>query len=140
MFVITVDVGINDNTRRTQKMINYIIVGLGGFIGAVLRYLIGLIPMNPQNGFPIKTFLINIIGAFAIGLVVALGVKKDWNPQLILFLKVGICGGFTTFSSFALETNQLIERGVFGCAMLYVVLSVIGALAAVYAAQYVIWR
>ena len=71
-------------------MLNCIIVGMGGFLGAVARYLIGLIPINPQNGFPIKTLLINIIGAFVIGLVVAFGAKKDWNPQLILFLKVGI--------------------------------------------------
>ena len=83
--------------------------------------------------FPIKTLLINILGAFVIGLVVAFGAKKEWNPQLILFLKVGICGGFTTFSSFALETNQLIERGAPWSAALYVILSVVGGLAAVYA-------
>ncbi len=116
-------------------MLNCIIVGIGGFIGAVVRYLIGLIPVNPQNGFPIKTLLINIAGAFLIGMVVAFGAKKEWNPQLILFLKVGICGGFTTFSSFALETNQLLEQGAGGSAALYVVLSVAGALAAVYVAQ-----
>ena len=67
-------------------------------------------------------------------------MKNDWNPQLILFLKVGICGGFTTFSSFALETNQLMERGAGWWAMFYVALSVIGALAAVYAAQYAVVR
>ena len=121
-------------------MMNCIIVGLGGFLGAVARYLIGLIPINPQNGFPVKTLLINIAGAFVIGLVVALGAKKDWNPQLILFLKVGIGGGFMTFSSFALETNQLMERGAGWWAMFYVALSVIGALAAVYAAQYAVIR
>ena len=117
-------------------MINCIIVGLGGFIGAVARYLIGLIPIGPQNGFPIKTLLINIVGAFFIGMVVALGTKKGWNPQLILFLKVGICGGFTTFSSFALETNQLLEQGAGWSAALYVVLSVVGAVAAVSVAQF----
>ena len=127
-------------SEENYKMMNCIIVGLGGFLGAVARYLIGLIPINPQNGFPVKTLLINIAGAFVIGLVVALGAKKDWNPQLILFLKVGICGGFTTFSSFALETNQLMERGAGWWAMFYVVLSVIGALAAVYAAQYAVVR
>lgn len=126
--------------RRGSKMVNCIIVGMGGFLGAVARYLIGLIPINPQSGFPVKTLLINITGAFVIGLVVALGAKKDWNPQLILFLKVGICGGFTTFSSFALETNQLMERGAGWWAMLYVALSVVGALVAVYAAQYLIAR
>ena len=62
-------------------MMNCIIVGLGGFLGAVARYLIGLIPINPQNGFPVKTLLINIAGAFVIGLVVALGAKKDWKNQ-----------------------------------------------------------
>lgn len=121
-------------------MMNCIIVGTGGFLRAVARYLIGLIPINPQNGFPIKTLLINIIGAFVIGLVVAFGAKKDWNPQLILFLKVGICGGFTTFSSFALETNQLMERGSGWWAALYVALSVTGAMAAVYASQYIVAR
>ena len=117
-------------------MMNCIIVGTGGFLGAVARYLIGLIPINPQNGFPIKTLLINIIGAF----VIAFGAKKDRNPQLILFLKVGICGGFTTFSSFALETNQLMERGSGWWAALYVALSVTGAMAAVYASQYIVAR
>ena len=87
-----------------------------------------------------KNILINIVGAFLIGFVVAIGVKKDWNPQWILFLKVGICGGFTTFSSFALETNQLLERGAVWWAMLYVVLSVIGAMAAVYISQYIVIR
>ena len=65
----------------------------------------------------------------------ALGGKREWNPQLILFLKVGICGGFTTFSSFALETNQLMDQGAGWSAALYVGLSVIGAVVAVYGAQ-----
>ena len=87
-------------------MMNCIIVGTGGFLGAVARYLIGLIPINPQNCFPIKTLLINI----------------------------------TTFSSFALETNQLMERGSGWWAALYVALSVTGAMAAVYASQYIVAR
>ena len=58
-------------------MVNCIIVGLGGFIGAVIRYLIGLIPVSPQNGFPIKTLLINILGAFVIGLEGLLGQKRN---------------------------------------------------------------
>lgn len=124
---------MEQSNKRSIKVVNCIIVGLGGFIGAIIRYLIGLIPVSPQNGFPIKTLLINILGAFVIGLVVAFGAKKEWNPQLILFLKVGICGGFTTFSSFALETNQLIERGAPWSAALYVILSVVGGLATVYA-------
>lgn len=114
-------------------MINCIIVGLGGFAGAVLRYLVGLVSLGAQNGFPFKTLLVNIAGSFAIGLVVAAGIKKEWNPKLVLFLKTGICGGFTTFSSFALETTQLAQRGTPLLAALYIALSLIGGLAAVYA-------
>lgn len=109
------------------------IVGLGGFAGAALRYLVGLVPLGAQNGFPFKTLLVNIAGSFAIGLVVAAGIKKEWNPKLVLFLKTGICGGFTTFSSFALETSQLAQRETPLLAALYIALSLIGGLAAVYA-------
>lgn len=118
-------------------MFNCLIVGAGGFLGAVLRYLIGLIPLEPESGFPLKTFGINIAGAFIIGLVVALGAKNHWDARLILFLKIGICGGFTTFSSFALETNQLLLKGQVGTAVLYVTLSAAAGIAAVFAAQYV---
>ena len=70
---------MEQSNKRSIKVVNCIIVGLGGFIGAIIRYLIGLIPVSPQNGFPIKTLLINILGAFVIGLVVAFGAKKEWN-------------------------------------------------------------
>lgn len=102
-------------------MLNCIIVGLGGCLGAILRYLTGLISVSPANGLPVKTMFINILGAFVFGFVVALGAKRNIYPQLILFLKVGICGGFTTFSSFALETNQLMKKGACWLAALYVV-------------------
>jgi CrcB protein len=95
-----------------QLMVECIVVGAGGFIGAVCRYLIGLIPFNEGGAFPIKTFLINIAGSFLIGIIAALAMKTDWlNPRTVLFLKAGICGGFTTFSSFALETGDLIKGG-----------------------------
>ena len=54
-----------------KMMISCLAVGLGGFAGSVLRYLIGLAPLRPQSGFPAKTFLINILGSFAIGLIAA---------------------------------------------------------------------
>ena len=83
------------------------------FIGAVCRYLIGLIPVNENLAFPVKTFAINILGSFIIGLIAGLALKNNaLNPRLVLFLKVGICGGFTTFSSFALETGDLIRAGI----------------------------
>lgn len=120
-------------------MIECIVVGLGGFVGAVCRYLIGLIPLREGYVFPIKTLMINIVGSLIIGMVAALAVKNSsWNPRVILFIKVGFCGGFTTFSSFALETNDLIERGSMGIAVLYVVLSVVIGVGAVFMGQWMV--
>lgn len=93
-------------------MMDCIVVGVGGFVGAVCRYLIGMIPLKEGCTFPIKTFLINIAGSFLIGIVAALAMKTEsLDSRTVLFLKVGICGGFTTFSSFALETTDLMKDG-----------------------------
>ena len=122
-------------------MMDVIAVGLGGFIGAVLRYLIGLIPMNETTTFPIKTFVINILGCVAIGCIAAVSAKNtELNPRMILFLKVGICGGFTTFSTFALETTDLIRNGHTGIAFLYAVLSLVIGCAVIFRAELVINR
>lgn len=112
-------------------MIDCLIVGAGGCVGAILRYLVGLISLGTQDGFPIKTFLINVLGAFVIGVVVALSAKGGLSPRWTTFLKVGVCGGFTTFSSFALETNQLVSKGSGGIAVAYVCLSIACGVAAV---------
>lgn len=112
-------------------MINCLIVALGGALGAISRYLITLLPMNPENGFPIKTFLINIAGSFLIGIVAALAAKNALNSRWVLFLKVGICGGFTTFSSFALETEGLLAKGNTTIGILYAVLSIVCGVLAV---------
>ncbi|WP_295070917.1 fluoride efflux transporter CrcB [Ruminococcus sp.] len=118
-------------------MTDCLIVAFGGAIGAVCRFLIGKLPVGSNEGFPIKTFLINIIGCFIIGLAAALALKQlSESPKLVMFLKVGICGGFTTFSSFALETSGLIEKGSYLTAAAYVVLSVVLGVAAVFAAQF----
>jgi len=115
--------------------LNILIVGAGGFIGAILRYLVGMIPLNQTDGFPIKTLCINVIGSFVIGLVAAYSVKhSECSQSLQLFLKVGICGGFTTFSSFALETSNLIDKGNMFWAIIYICLSVILGVTAIYAA------
>ena len=113
-------------------MIDCIAVGIGGFIGAICRYLIGMIPLKEGCEFPIKTLMINIAGSFLIGIVVALAMKTDSvDSRTVLFLKVGICGGFTTFSSFALETADLMKDGKMHLAVIYIVLSVmLGVLAA----------
>lgn len=108
-----------------------LIVGFGGFVGSVLRYLMGFIPIHESSAFPINTFVINILGALLISLIAFYITHSSFNQinsstlkMLILFLKVGVCGGFTTFSTFALETGDLIKAGNVEIAFLYVLLSV----------------
>lgn len=106
-------------------MINCIAVGLGGFVGALLRYLLGLVPFAQSSSFPFITLLINLVGSFAIGVISQLAYERDsTNTPLTLFLKVGVCGGFTTFSTFALESGNLLQNGRTISAAVYVVLSV----------------
>ena len=113
-------------------MINVLFVGLGGFVGAILRYLLGLIPVR-QTPFPIITLCINMLGAFGIGLLAALCERHKINSQpLLLFLKVGLCGGFTTFS---LETYDLLSSGRTAPAILYALLSVGLCLLAIFGAR-----
>lgn len=119
-------------------MTSCLIVGLGGFVGSVLRYLIGLLPYGHSSGFPLKTLIINILGSFLIGAVAALAGRNLLSPRLALFLKVGICGGFTTFSSFALESQQLIDKGSAVTASLYMVLSLLLGLLACLGGQKVV--
>lgn len=117
-------------------MLNCLVVGIGGFIGAVCRYLIGLLPVETDSGFPVKTLLINIVGSFLIGLISALAVKnKNISEQIVLLLKVGICGGFTTFSTFAYESADLLKNGHTAVALAYVCTSIILGVLAVFAAQ-----
>lgn len=114
-------------------MTNCIAVGLGGFIGATLRYLIGLIPVCETTLFPVKTFFINIAGCVAIALVAMLASKGSIpNPKLVLFLKTGICGGFTTFSTFALESATLMKSGHPKVAFLYMLLSIFVGVGAIF--------
>lgn len=111
-------------------------VAFGGAIGSVLRYLISLIDFKSAADFPYATLIVNVIGSFLIGLIVAFTiVKVDMNPNLILFLKVGICGGFTTFSTFALESTQMMQSGKVWLAILYMLLSIILSIGAIAGAQ-----
>ncbi len=120
-------------------MIECMVVGLGGFLGSVCRYLVGLIPLKEGLTFPVKTFVINILGSFLIGIIAAAAAKNSSvNPRVVLLLKVGVCGGFTTFSSFALESGELIKNGNLYVAVTYVVLSVVLGILAVFTGEAII--
>ena len=106
-------------------------VGLGGALGAIGRYAISLIPV--KNGFPILTLITNAIGAVLIGFVVGLATeRKDISSNAVLFWKTGVCGGFTTFSTFSLEAFSLFENHQYGIGGAYIVLSVLLCLVGIF--------
>lgn len=117
-------------------MANILSVAVGGALGSVLRYLVGLIPLGASDGFPYKTLAINLVGSFLIGLIAAAASRRPGlDAQLVLLWKVGFCGGFTTFSSFALESVGLIKSGHGLSALLYIVLSVTLSVCAIFLAE-----
>ena len=107
-------------------------VALGGALGAVSRYLCGMLPFLQRGIFPLPTLLINLAGAFLIGLIALVAAQRGaQSSSAVLFLKVGLCGGFTTFSAFSLETLALLERGKYATGALYACGSVLACLAGV---------
>ncbi len=108
-------------------MLNLIAIFLGGGIGAVSRFLITLNLTKIYNvNLPIATFLVNIIGSFAIGFLYILFMgKTDLTPALKFALTVGFCGGLTTFSTFSLELFEMISHQQFMQAAIYALLSVL---------------
>jgi len=110
-----------------------ILVGVGGAIGSIFRFLISRITFS-QGAFPWATFIINITGCFIIGLLIGLSFKHpffiDENKRLLLV--AGFCGGFTTFSTFSLENVRLYQSGNYLALALYISLSVILGFAAVF--------
>ena len=113
---------------------DYILVGLGSFLGGMCRYGCGgfLLHHFPNSRLPLATLIVNIAGCFCIGLLAGLGERYQLlSPELKLLLITGILGGFTTFSAFGFETMFLLRRGEATIAALYVLLSVAGGLAAV---------
>ena len=105
-----------------------ILIFLAGGLGSLLRYVIGLI--LPSCFFPWATVAINVIGSFAIGLFGGLGARFGWSDSLNLALTVGLCGGFTTFSTFSKEALSLVTTGRWGVFSLYVIGSIVLGLAA----------
>ena len=113
----------------------YLIVFLGGGIGAAMRHGINLaVARTLGTAFPYGTLLINISGSFVMGLVAAyFAFKGDASQHWRLFLTTGILGGYTTFSAFSLDAALLYERGELGFAALYVLASVALSIAGLFA-------
>jgi CrcB protein len=110
-------------------------VGLGGFAGAIARYVLGgwILHQTLSAKFPWSTFAVNIAGCLIMGLLSGLAERLEWfTPQARLLLLTGLLGGFTTFSAFGLETVHLLRRGDVWTAALYAAGSVIICVAAVW--------
>jgi CrcB protein len=113
-------------------MINILIIGCGGFLGAIARYGVGVwIGQRWGRSFPLGTFFINVSGSMLIGFLMPLLTERFMvNPQWRLFLAVGFLGAYTTFSTFEYETGALLKDGEWLIAGLNVILSVILGFAA----------
>jgi CrcB protein len=113
---------------------NILIIGSGGFVGSVARYLVSQLNLTISfHSIPVGTLLVNIIGSFAIGFLTGIAEKSMiLTPEWRLFLMVGLCGGFTTFSAFANENLMLMHSGQILSVLLYTGLSIFLGFLAVY--------
>lgn len=118
---------------------NIAIVGAGSFIGGAARYLVSLAMKGVSKGFPWATLAVNVLGCFLIGLLWGLFSRSaSEGSSWALFLTVGVCGGFTTFSTFSKEALMMLQSGnIWGFAA-YVALSVIAGVALVALGYYLV--
>jgi fluoride exporter len=119
---------------------NLLLVGLGGGVGSILRYLSQKwVNEYYQHSFPLATFFINITGCFLIGILYAIGEKSSLlTPQVRLLLITGLCGGFTTFSTYAFENITLLRTGDLSYFFTYAIGSVVSGIFAVYMGSFII--
>jgi len=122
-----------------------LLVGVGGAIGSIARYVAGIAVMRwTGGGFPLNTLLVNVVGSFIMGVLIAVLTKVDPHQAIAtdvrLFVAVGVLGGFTTFSSFSADVAALWEREAQGACVMYVLASVALSIAAVFVGLYLVRR
>lgn len=109
----------------------FLLVGLGGAAGSIARYGVGLtFARLPTTAYPLATLSINLVGSLLIGVFFGIFTRgaAPGNQNMMLLLATGLCGGFTTFSAFALDNINLMQRGQTGIAIAYSIISVAGGL------------
>ena len=129
-----VDLHVDRTIRRTRDTVLLTVIAVGGAIGATARYLIGLAWPTEPGGFPWATLFINVFGCALIGILMVVVTDVLTRQRLIRpFLGTGVLGGFTTFSTYALDIQQLVANRHAGTALLYLAATITGALIAVWA-------
>ncbi|UNK41596.1 fluoride efflux transporter CrcB [Luteimonas sp. S4-F44] len=115
-------------------MTHYLLVFLGGGLGAAVRHGVNVVALRAGTTFPYGTLCINVVGSLLMGVVVAwFAARSGLSPSLRLFLATGVLGGFTTFSAFSLEAALLYERGQTALAVAYVLASVVLSIGGLFA-------
>ncbi|MBO5844074.1 MAG: fluoride efflux transporter CrcB [Bacteroidales bacterium] len=110
----------------TELIKNILIVGAGSFIGGSVRYLVSFLLKGSNSSFPYATLIVNLLGCFAIGLLCGYLIKTNSGQNFIsTFFVYGVCGGFTTFSTFSKETFLMIQCGNYFNAFTYVAISIL---------------
>lgn len=110
-----------------------LLVGFGGFIGAIARYKLSELAMSFWDDwrFPLGTFSVNVVGCLIAGVLVGFAMRYgDYSLETRLFLFTGLLGGFTTFSAFGVEIVYMLRQGMFSYALTYVIVSVVCSTAA----------
>jgi CrcB protein len=117
-----------------------LMVALGGALGSVVRYMVaGAVQPAWWPGFPFGIFVVNITGGLVMGLITALAaLKLNLTPEMRAFLTTGILGGYTTFSTFSLDSAMLMERGAYVQAAAYVTGSVVLSILALFAGLWIV--
>lgn len=125
-------ISLREQNRYGVAMLHTFLVMAGGAIGSALRYHAGRAALAVLGaGWPFGTLFVNIAGGLVMGLFAGwLALRGQGSEPLRVFFAVGVLGGFTTFSSFSLETMLMIERGEVASALLYILLSVVASIGA----------
>lgn len=111
---------------------NFILVFIGGGLGAVARFIISECIGKNNQGFPLATLMANLLSCVVLGYLIGMTMEKSLEPKYSLLLMTGFCGGFSTFSTFSAENYKLLENGNYGLAFVYTALSIILCLGAVF--------
>ncbi|SDH75793.1 camphor resistance protein CrcB [Winogradskyella thalassocola] len=139
MKIIYFEPTTTDYQLKTKQLKQLLLVFLGGGFGSVLRFIIGKWLNNSETGIPYGTFAANIIGSLLIGIILGLAAKNETLSQSqTLLLATGLCGGFTTFSTFAYENHVFLKSGDFTSFAIYTIASFVVGFLAVFLGMFLV--